>query len=889
MNIFKLKYRQNSKAFCYIFSLFFILFLVNACTGGRKAQEEIDGELDIRDLLKLIQEEGSIVGNSTDDNINLIEAYHPSPAIQNELVHTVLDLRFDWEKAHVLGKASLTIQPYFYPVNELILDAKGMDIHRVELLDKNKQSSSPSYEYVDDLRLKIRLDKTYQKGEQYKIKIDYTAKPNELQKRFDFVNDDELGIYFINPKGEIKDQPQQIWTQGETENASCWFPTIDAPNQKSSQEVYITVQDKYITLSNGKLMRSTKNTDGTRTDYWKQDLPHTPYLFMVGIGDFAIVKDYWKGKDVFYYVEPEYEAHAKAIFGKTPKMLTAYSEILGIEYPWEKYSQIIVRDFVSGAMENTGAVVYGDFVQKTSRELLDEDYEDYISHELFHHWFGNLVTCESWANLPINEAFATYGEYLWDEYEYGLMEAGYNLEYTLDGYLYEAKEKQQAAIRFYYEDPDDLFDSHAYNKGGCILHLLRKYVGDEAFFASLKLFLEEHQYQTAEIHDVRQAFEKITGEDLNWFFNQWFLSPGHPVLDINYAYSDSSKTATVFLEQIQDRKKAGLFKLPLKIDIYFNETDIVHEEITMTKAKQKFVFPAKSKPLFINLDADKALVGEKKDNKSTGEWIAQYYHAPLYLDKKEALSALISKTESEEIKKVFLNAIQHEFWGLRNFALENYLFKDKTASSFQNLCKKIALQDPVSKVRAVAIEKIGETGQKEQVDFLYDLIKKDSSFLVMNNIINALAKLQPEKAVLLADEYINTPQLSESCLRIYQNYGDKNKSPLFEKMLDNNKNISAWKAIDYYTNYTKRYIEEETILSNSIYYFHNLALNHKNWYRRGLGMKALSNLYEHLHTLYQEAGEKEYHDKWQKTILEKINDVKSKEKNKHLINQYRNF
>ena len=218
----------------------------------------------------------------------------------------------------------------------------------------------------------------------------------------------------------------------------------------------MTVQDHFVTLSNGKMLSSTKNADGTRTDYWKQDLEHPPYLFMMGVGEFAVVKDKWKNIELTYYVEPEYEAHAKAIFGKTPKMLDFFSEILKVEYPWDKYGQMIVRDYVSGAMENTGAVIFGDFVQATTRELIDWNSEDIISHELIHHWFGDLVTCESWSNLTLNEGFATYGEYLWDEHEYGEFHADHIFQRVLEGYLEEANETPKNLIRFYYDEKDDM-------------------------------------------------------------------------------------------------------------------------------------------------------------------------------------------------------------------------------------------------------------------------------------------------------------------------------------------------------------------------------------------------------------------------------------------------
>jgi aminopeptidase N len=295
------------------------------------------------------------------------------------------------------------------------------------------------------------------------------------------------------------------------------------------------------------------------------DLPHAPYLFMMAIGEFAIVKDKWRDREVNYYVEPKYEIDARAIFGNTPEMMEFFSKKMGVDYAWPKYSQVVVRDYVSGAMENTSATIHGEFVQQTAREMIDRNNEDIVSHELFHHWFGDLATCESWSNLPLNESFATYGEYLWNEYKYGRDIADIGLESDLKSYLDESKMKQEHLIRFYYENREDMFDRHSYAKGGTILHMLRKYLGDDAFFAGLKLYLTNNSFKSAEVHDLRLAFEEVTGEDLNWFFNQWFLNQGHPKLSINYNWDAATMSQQITVEQLQDLNTTPLYKLPVPV------------------------------------------------------------------------------------------------------------------------------------------------------------------------------------------------------------------------------------------------------------------------------------------------------------------------------------
>ncbi|HEY0752073.1 MAG TPA: M1 family metallopeptidase, partial [Chitinophagaceae bacterium] len=368
-------------------------------------------------------------------------SYRATPEKINNMVHTRLEARFDFDKSQLIGRAWLTLKPHFYATDSLRLDAKGMEIKQVAMV-RNGKFLPLTYKY-DGLQLDIDLDKTYKRTESYTVLIDYIAKPDELEVEGSAAITDAKGLYFINPKGEEKGKPTQIWTQGETEATSVYIPVIDKPNQKTTQEFFLTVPGKYFTLSNGKLMSHKANPDGTFTDYWKMDLPHAPYLFFIGVGEYAIIKDNYKGKEVSYYVEKEYSSVARKIFGNTPEMMKFFSAITGVEYPWVKYAQIVGRDYVSGAMENTTATLHQESAYQDARELTDGNrWEDVISHELFHHWFGDLVTTESWSNLSLNESFANYSEYLWREYKYGKDAADAHAHTDMQGYLMSGSEKK---------------------------------------------------------------------------------------------------------------------------------------------------------------------------------------------------------------------------------------------------------------------------------------------------------------------------------------------------------------------------------------------------------------------------------------------------------------
>lgn len=442
--------------------------------------------------------------------------YRASADRVNDLQHTRLDLTFDHEKACAYGKATIRLSPHFYPTDSLLLDAKGMDIQQVAIV-RGKTPVPLKYTY-DSTRLHIRLDKVYRKNEAYTVYISYTAKPNEWKGSRTEAAMFNKGMYFINPTGKEEDKPVQIWTHGEPQATSVWCPTIDQPNQRSTTEMYLTVPAKYMTLSNGALINQVKHAAGTRTDYWKMNLAHAPYLFFVAVGNWAVIKDTFAGKAVNYYVEPASLATAKKVFGATPDMMRFFSSLIGIDYPWPKYDQIAVRDFFTGGMENTTITLFNSAIQQDERELADGNrWETNIAHELFHQWFGNYVTAESWSNLTLNESFARYAEVLWYEHKYGREKAD-ELQYNLMlNYLY-SNGNDKPLVRFSYQNSNDLFDAVSYNKGAGILHMLRKYVGDTAFFASLHKFLADNKFRSVEVPQLRMTFEEVTGLDLNWFF-----------------------------------------------------------------------------------------------------------------------------------------------------------------------------------------------------------------------------------------------------------------------------------------------------------------------------------------------------------------------------------
>ncbi len=837
--------------------------------------------------------------------------HHPSDKRVNDLIHTKLEVSFIWKTKQLKGEAELTLKPYFYETDSLILDAKALDIEKVTLIRENRKEVGLAYN-VSNSELKIKLDKTYSKTENYSVKINYTANPEKVEENGGAAIAGAKGLYFINADSSEKNKPTQIWTQGETEASSCWFPTIDSPNEKCTQEIYITVDQRYKTLSNGLLIYSTPNENGTKTDYWKMDKPHSPYLFMLAIGDFSIVEDAWTRADgskmaVNYYVEEEYKEHAKAIFGKTPRMIDYFSKILGVEYPWGKYHQVVVRDYVSGAMENTTAVIHGEFLQQTKREMIDGDNESIIAHELFHHWFGDLVTCESWSNLPLNESFANYSQFLWDEYEYGRMTADKNAFSEMEGYILSAQ--QQGAkdlIRFDYTNKDEMFDAVSYNKGGRILHMLRSYVGDDAFFQSLKKYLLDNAYNTAEIHDLRLAFEETTGEDLNWFFDQWFLAGGHPVLDITQRYSDSTDLLSVFVAQKQNLDETPLYKVPVQIEIYVNHKRN-RKLVWLENRRDTFQFELSTPPQLVIVDAQKVLLCEKKVKKSEEQWLYQLKHAPLYLDKKEALEEL-GKSNSQAAKSAVINALEHPFWHIRLMAMKKS--KKSIRSNKDQMKDQIVLltTDDHPQVRTAALKMLKKHWEGDGELFaIYQKAIKDSSYSVMAQGIEGYAEIDKEKAMRIAKELENEGgSVALAIARIYAKYGGKEEHAFFMEQIDKTNGFRKYGFLQTYNSFLMR--QDEYEISKGLSVYEETARSGSPWFVKLSGYQLLSHVADN-YAKKAEGFEQEY-DKLLKegntsaaaqaqqsqisaeqkssSITELINQIKAEEKDQKVL-QYINY
>jgi aminopeptidase N len=383
---------------------------------------------------------------SVSANNNPMNIYRATTTRTWDITQTLVKLSFNMEQKTALGRVWIDAHPYNKSMDSIELDAKSMRIDSVGCINENGYFSLP-YTYNDD-KLVIHGYKLYSKRDTIHLYIQYVAMPYAASISGSNAIVEDRGLYFINSNNSIPKKPVQIWTQGETESNSHWLPTIDKPNERFTFQIELTVPDSFKTLSNGYLLSSIKYGNGKRIDSWVMDKPIQPYALMFTVGKYDIVKEYWHGKEISYYSESDYTPFVKLMFQHTTDILDYFSDITGVPYPWNKYSQVVVRDYVSGAMENTSASLFGEFMNQDNREVADDNNEDVVAHELFHQWFGDYVTAESWSNITLSESFADYSEYLWRKHQYGKEYADELLLGSLTSYLNQSQKNDPALGAF---------------------------------------------------------------------------------------------------------------------------------------------------------------------------------------------------------------------------------------------------------------------------------------------------------------------------------------------------------------------------------------------------------------------------------------------------------
>lgn len=645
-----------------------------------------------------------------------------------DLLHTRLDLMPSFKEKTIKGLATLKLTPHFYAQSELTLDAVGMVFDSI-LIDFDSFNTPTKYSY-NGRSLTIELPKSVSRKDTFEVKIQYIAHPYDVASS---MKKDGQGAYFINSHQTNPYREMMFWTQGEPEAASFWFPTLDATNQRCSQELFVTIPDTLVSISNGKLIQEIIHDNGTKTDYWKQDLTHSPYLFALVIGPFKKYQDKWKNLEVAYYTLSEFHQNEGHVFERTPEMIAYFSSLFSYDFPWDKYAQVAVYDFISGAMENTSISVFHEGLMQKNKNITESNRwgnDLIIAHELVHQWFGDLVTCESWAELTLNESFANYGEFLWLEKWKGREDAEAHWYNCYKRYLYECKNFGiEPIVQNYYEEPKDVFNRHRYEKGGIVLHLLRKYIGDEAFFEGLKYYLNQFAFQSAEVSQLRTSFEKVTGQDLNWFFNQWYYSPGHPIMETQHQYDTTHHEVVLTFNQNQNKyynSEIPIHKLLIDVDFIYADTIIRHSVILNSKENQ-FRFFSERAPLAINYDPGKMQLWETNYSHSIEELKYIYQKSSKILDKIFVIDELANRKEFEKAAQILIPEFDQQHWFVQDKIVDlfsSFIEKDKPDAI--HILKKRLLSDIVLD-RASAIQQLKNIGSSDYFELAKSYLVSDSS------------------------------------------------------------------------------------------------------------------------------------------------------------------
>ena len=670
--------------------------------------------------------------------------------------HIKLDLSFDLNEQSVSGTATITLSPYSPDCRKITLDAAEMSIRKVRRIfmqpEPDNSPLQPLGKSPQDLSYETHLEKLHidlptaaQRDEEVMIEITFFCRPRK-------------GLFFVKPDGEYAAKPHQIWSQGQTEDAHWWFPCADTPHQKMTTELIATVDEKYFALSNGALLKTSENSDTrTKTYHWRQDQPHPAYLVTVVVGEYQAIQERVNGLPIEYYVYADRVEAGKKLFEKTPQMIEFFAGKFGYPYPFAKYSQILVDDFLFGAMENTSATTMTDRCLLDARAELDLNYEDIVAHELAHHWWGDLVTCKHWTEIWLNESFATYSEFLWREKTRGNDEARWSMFQDFLTYLNEDISSHRRPI-FYdqYRYSEELMDRHAYEKGSCVLAMLRHILGDEDFFRSMARYAGKFAFGVAETNDFKVAIEEVTGKNLQWFFDQWIYSAGYPEIEVEYEWQAAQKMLRLKVKQVQkadeDDEAVEAFRFPAEIEIVHGEAGEVIESfarqslhVWVEKCEQEFYFPCDTKPKMVVFDKWHRTFKLMRFPKSASELLFQLRHDEDFLGRARAARELANLKVDEAVTPALIDVLSREEFYPVKMAAAISLGEIGTSEAQKALLETCELSRDAN-VRRACVWALGKGKSDEKIiQFLNNLLTNEQSYFVLVAALRALGNLSSEE------------------------------------------------------------------------------------------------------------------------------------------------
>jgi aminopeptidase N len=660
--------------------------------------------------------------------------------------HLFLDIALDLEKRAVRGAATLDYERLAPTATEIELDAVGFDIERVEL-GRDGKFKSADYDYDGD-RLTVRglLDASG------KVRVVYSAVP-------------QRGLYFLGPDRKVRDRPRQVWSQCQDEDARHWFPCLDKPHVKMTTELRVEVPAGWVALSNGE-PRPVARPRGKQSAvyHFVLDRPHPAYLVTLVAGEFAVIKDRSarlgrRNVPIEYFVPPRRKGDAKRSLGETPRMLELFSELTGVAFPWSRYSQVVVSDFIFGGMENTTATTLYEHVLLDQRAAVDVSSHDLVAHELAHQWFGDYVTCRDWSHGWLNEGFATFFEHVEREARLGRDEYDWGIANDLDAYLGEAHGRYARPIVCRdYQAPIDLFDRHLYEKGGLVLHMLRRELGDELFWRGVGLYLDRHAHGIVETNDLMRAFEEVSGSSLERFFDHWVYRPGHPELRVKIAWEDG--LLSVQLRQKQKGADVATFAFPFEILVHkkSGETELHRKQVT--EAHDTLVVRLAERPSFVVFDPELRVAASVVLEAPSDMLRHQLAEGSSACARWTAARALAKRDDPASVRALGTAlARESEAWMVRGEAARA-LGKIKSEAAFELLAKASRTRQP--KVRRVVASALGAFRTPHAARLLAGLARRDKSYLVAADAARALGRTREPSAFRDLLAVIDKPSWADS-------------------------------------------------------------------------------------------------------------------------------
>ena len=674
---------------------------------------------------------------------------HFAPDRPCDIVHIALTLQLDIAQQSLQGTCATTVRAVQDTVSSLTLDAVDLQIMHV----RQSGGAALPYDY-DGQCLRITFPEPLHRSTPTTVEIDYgVTKPR-------------LGLYFITPDAAYPHKPVQVWSQCQDEDARYWFPCFDAPNEKATTEMTVTVPQPYFVLSNGTLLSTTRDeAAGTTTYHWLQDQPHSTYLMTLVVGEFSGRTETVDSVPVQWYVTPGREEDGQRSFGDTPEMVRFFSQRLGAPYPWNKYAQIAVSDFVFGGMENTTATTQTDLTLHDARAHLDFSSNGLVAHELAHQWFGNLLTCKHWSHAWLNEGFATYFDALFHEHHKGTEEFRYYMHQNARAYFREDGEVyRRPIVTNVYKEPIDLFDHHLYEKGSLVLHMLRYMLGDEAFWSSLRQYVTANRHAVVETVDLERAIETATGRNLQAFFQQWIYQGGHPEYQLEFSWDDASRIATVTVRQQQQTGtehgvETPLFDLPVALLFVLPEGEQriplrIHEQL------HTFHLALPVKPRWLSFDPGNWILKKLQLKVPKDMLIAQLQHDPDVMGRIYAAEALGELGSLEAVASLRQVLEQDTFWGVQ-VEVARILGAIHTPAALEALLANLHLPHP--KARRAVVTALGEFKDERAAAALIEVLQTgDASYFVEAEAAAALGKTRRASALAPLQQAAHTPSWNET-------------------------------------------------------------------------------------------------------------------------------